>query len=206
MNAEKKTLTQLVYDKVYADIVNAQMSCNEIITEARLAEQMQVSKAPVREALLMLCQENILQSVPRMGYFVTHISPAQVGKLVEARILLETNMLEMGWANIGQEQIQELHDLHHRLRKDTAETTIMERWNANMEFHLMLAGYCGNEYLINSLRQMLRTSARAATQCFLGYREKGHEASYHDMILDALRMPSFEKAREALISDIRELM
>lgn len=207
MKNGKKTLAQVVYDEVYAAIVNAELTCNDILTEARLAEQLGVSKAPVREALLMLCQENILQSVPRTGYLVTHISPAQIGRLVEARTLLETRMLEMGWPQIGPRQIDEMCSLHSRLQSEKqTRSSIMDRWNGNISFHLTLAGYCGNEYLTDALRQMLRTSARAATLCFQGYRTAGREASYHEELLEALRISSLEKAREALVNDIRELM
>ena len=45
-----KTLTNMVYEQVYADVVNAKLDCNDLITEAKLAEQLQVSKAPAPDA------------------------------------------------------------------------------------------------------------------------------------------------------------
>jgi len=206
MAIAKKTLTQMVYDYVYEAIVNAELDGSEIITESRVAEELNVSKAPVREALLMLCQENILQSVPRTGYLITRITPAQVSKLVEARLLLEPRMLEMGWSHIGPGQVQDMVDFHVGLNtEENMRGSILNRWKDNIAFHIKLAGYCENDYLIEMLRQLLRTSARAATQCFLGYRASGHEASYHDMIIEALKVSDLDAARSALISDIGEI-
>ena len=53
-----------------------------------------MSKSPVREALILLCEENILIAIPRLGYKVVQITPGQMAKLIEARYALEPFMLK----------------------------------------------------------------------------------------------------------------
>ena len=54
---ETKPLTTKVYDSVYSAIINGEINANDLLSEAKLAEQLQVSKAPVREALRQDIQE-----------------------------------------------------------------------------------------------------------------------------------------------------
>lgn len=207
MTSEKKPVTNRVYDHVYSSIINGQITCNDMLTEAQLAKQLEVSKAPVREALLMLCQKNILRAIPRTGYQVVQISPAQVAKLTESRMVLELAMLEKSWPSIDEEQIARLNDVYRRQQEvETHPQDVLNRWLSNIEFHMTLAGCCDNEYLLDALGNILHTCVRAATQCFLGYRQEHEDVDYHENILRALSARDYEAARTALKSDIHELL
>lgn len=207
MTKAKKPLTSKVYDFVYTAIINGQINCNDLLTESQLASQLEVSKAPVREALLMLCQRNILCAIPRIGYRVVQISPGQVAKLAESRMVLELSMLEMGWDSIGDEQIAQLSEVYRRQQAvEEQSSPVLNRWFSNIDFHVTLASFCGNECLLEALKTILHTCARAATQCFLGYRNEGEDTAYHEDILRALSARDFEAAKAALTSDIHELL
>jgi len=84
-----KPLTSMVYERLYGEIVNGTITSNDILTEAALVQKMEVSKSPVREALILLCEENVLQAIPRIGYRVIQITPSQMAKLIEARMALD---------------------------------------------------------------------------------------------------------------------
>ena len=64
------SLKKMVYDTLLDDISSGRFRPNDILTEGSLTERFGVSKAPVREALIELCKDNILQSLPRFGYQV----------------------------------------------------------------------------------------------------------------------------------------
>ena len=207
MTKAKKPLTSMVYDHVYASIINGEITCNDTLTESHLASRLEVSKAPVREALLMLCQKNLLRAIPRIGYRVVQISPAQLSKLMESRMVLEMAMLEKSWDSIGDAQIAQLTDIYHRQQEVEARSReVLNRWLCNIEFHLTLAGFSGNEYLQYALKNVLHTSAQAATQCFLGYRNEDENAEYHKQILQALTDRDLEAAKAALTGDIHALL
>lgn len=72
----------------------SEITGNDILTESALVKRLQVSKSPVREALILLCEENILIAIPRLGYKVVQITPGQMAKLIEARYALEPFMLK----------------------------------------------------------------------------------------------------------------
>ncbi|MBR3873928.1 MAG: GntR family transcriptional regulator [Clostridia bacterium] len=205
---ETKPLTTKVYDYVYSAIINGEINANDLLSEAKLAEQLQVSKAPVREALIRLCEENILQVMPRMGYRAIQIAPAQIAQLVEMRILLEGYMLQKAFPLIDEVRLTQLKNLLYRQRKDkNAPQPVIEKWQDNIDFHIMLAGFCGNEYLLDALRRTMKTCAGAAAQCFLnGYSRRKASVEHHDIIIEQLEAGNLDSALEALRQDIQELL
>ena len=94
MLKDKKPLTAVAYEYVYTNIINGVYSVNDIVSEGSLIQQLGISKTPVREALVALCTEGILQSIPRMGYQVIQIMPSEACQMYQARLLLESTLLK----------------------------------------------------------------------------------------------------------------
>ena len=65
MKKKKGTLKDQVYQNIYDDIIAGYYSEEDIITEGSLIEKYQVSKSPVREALIQLCSENVLMLIEK---------------------------------------------------------------------------------------------------------------------------------------------
>lgn len=78
-----------VYDNIRADILACALAPGARIHENDLAARLEVSKSPVRDALLRLEVEGLIEVLPRKGYRVRPISVADVGELYEMRLLLE---------------------------------------------------------------------------------------------------------------------
>ena len=80
------TLKEEIYHKMYEDIVSGNYAPNDIITEAILIAKYKVSKSPIREALIELCKDGVLQSLPRLGYQVVPVSLKEVLDVIDFRI------------------------------------------------------------------------------------------------------------------------
>lgn len=208
MTRNTKPLTEKVYDFLYREIINGGITSNDILTESSLVSRMQVSKSPVREALILLCEENVLKAIPRIGYLVVQITPGQVTKLIEARYALETFMLEKAWPTLDEVKVAQLKRQRELCKKDEPiNTSVYDNWRRNIEFHTLLAGFADNDYLLSALERTLRTSARAANQYFLNVRgiPRGDE-DIHDTIVAAVEERDYEKALNALKVDIRQIL
>ena len=203
-----KPLTSMVYEHVYDGILSGDITNNDILTENELAEKLAVSKAPVRGALILLCEEKVLRAIPRVGYQVLQITSGQVGKLAEARWALEPFLLEKAWPTLDAKKIRRLED-HLRASKkaELSKTSIAANWMRNIQFHMLLAGFAENEYLQGALERVLKSCARAATQYFLHIRgiPQG-EMDKHDAIVAAIAGGDREAALNALREDIREII
>lgn len=204
----EKPLTGKVYDFVYAGIINGTITNNDILTENALVEELGVSKSPVRGALILLCEENVIQSIPRLGYKVLQITPDQVQKLTEARFALEPFMLEKAWPQMREEQLMLLtQHLHESKETELKDTSIRENWMRNIRFHMLLASFAQNEYLLSSLEHVLKSCARAAAQYYLHTRgiPQG-EADFHDLMVDAIVRRDYQTALDTLKQDMQQII
>ncbi|MDD4105501.1 MAG: GntR family transcriptional regulator [Clostridiales bacterium] len=202
-----KPMTTKVYENIYSDIINGVITTNDILSEGRLAEKYRVSRAPVREALISLCNEGLLQSIPRTGYKVMHILPREAEEMIELRRVLELHLLNASFDHLTQEDIAALQTVHLDNQKEEAlKTRVQDHWERNMRFHLTLAEMGGNGRMKDTLEKTLLDCARASTQYFLGSRNHQTQDDLHGPLLDALLSKDKPRALSILEKDIRALI
>ena len=208
MVQSSKPLTSMVYERVYSSIINGEITGNDILTESGLVSQFSVSKSPVREALILLCEEGVLKSIPRMGYKVMQILPGQVEDLTEARCALEPFLLKKAWDHIGKAELAKLEKhLVASKQDELVNTTVLANWERNSAFHMMIAGFAKNDYLLSMLDRTLRTCARAAAQYFFHIRNiPPGDHDLHDDMMEALRSHDLERALGILDEDIHQIV
>ena len=83
------SLKDQVYQKIIEMICNGQLPPDTIFTESQMIELFKVSKSPVREALIQLCHEEVLKSIPRCGYQVVSVSIKSIRDLTVLRLYLD---------------------------------------------------------------------------------------------------------------------
>jgi DNA-binding GntR family transcriptional regulator len=83
-------LTDWAYDTIKTSILGLDLPMGAQVNIEELAEEMQVSRTPIREALLRLEGDGLIQAVPRVGFFVTEITRRDLEELFELRALLES--------------------------------------------------------------------------------------------------------------------
>ena len=93
MMKTKKTLKETVVEGIYREIEEGIYKPNDIIHEGEIMEKYAMSKSPVREALIELCKDNVLKSIPRVGYQVVPVTLKEILDLLEFRIDVETGNL-----------------------------------------------------------------------------------------------------------------
>ena len=94
---KEDSIKDQIYNKIFAGIMNNEFSFDEFLTEKSLMEKYQVSRAPVREALMQLRSDRIIASTPRHGYRIR--KPAQE----ELRDIIATGM-ELDYATQWQKE------------------------------------------------------------------------------------------------------
>ena len=200
-----KPITQMIYEKVYTDIVNGVYKTDSIITERELIKCYSVSKSPIREALITLCDERILQSIPRAGYRVVGFRLDQVRQIMEARSAIELYLFEKSYPSIGETEIKLLEDAENNCMEYDADTdTPAVLWGKNVRFHLLLASFAKNEYMQGLLNDALRLNARASAMYF-EYEKKSDRVSVHKLFIEALKNKELEKAKQLLLEDAKSM-
>src|SRR5690606_1941134 len=86
--------TEQAYRHVKSLVLDGSLPGGSMTSEGEIAEQLGVSRTPVREAFLRLEVEGLLRLYPKRGALVVPVSPDEVGEVTEARILLESHAAE----------------------------------------------------------------------------------------------------------------
>ena len=158
--------TEFTYTAILKDIIRNVYDQNSIITEKSLLNKYQVSRSPVREALLMLCNEEILQSVPRVGYRIKPISIKGIKDAIALRLIIEQAAMEIYFPKLTDKNIDKLEELYKKGEEIEKEQDAFIHWNLNKEFHLTLTAMSGNSYYTKTLEKIMKQCFRGASQYY----------------------------------------
>jgi DNA-binding GntR family transcriptional regulator len=175
------------------------------LNTSELAQKLDVSVAPVRDALNRLQSEGLIEIRPRSGTFVSEISPREVRETFEVRAALECLAVELAIGNLGADKINRLKELVNQMEAPVND----ERGKAlheqkNEEFHSLIVESSGNRKLIEMYRQLKAyiAIARIHYQRGVGQRRMQKVHSEHRRIFAAVKNGDGERAKELLRSHI----
>ena len=151
------SLKATIYQRVMEMISQGQLTPDMTFSEQQLIHQFQVSKSPVREALIQLCSENVLRSIPRQGYQVIEINRKDIQDLTQLRLLLELGNLPYALANMTRERLDELKRQNEERRQPSATKQLWESRNRNTRFHMTLIRYGENAQIANCMEHAMAT-------------------------------------------------
>ena len=152
-------LRDLVFEALREAIINGTLKPGERLMEVQLAEEMGVSRTPVREAIRKLELEKLVVMVPRKGAYVADISKTEIAEVFEIRRALEGLAAQLAADRATDDQLETLERYLFRISeaidKGDLEATIM----LDTEFHNELYQAANNERLgemINNLREHIQ--------------------------------------------------
>lgn len=202
-----KTIKEQVYTAIFEDIIQGKISPSEVLREKELIEKYNVSKSPVREALVQLCSEGVLVSKPRYGYEIVRLTRRNIEDILSYRSLLEGGALKQSIKHITPAQIARLKDIDRTCESSEAQNDFWIHWNYNKQFHLELMSFYDNEFAYNNLEQALQTLTRAYAQFYWDKWEKmsfPKDTKHHANIIECLENKDYEGAVYFLRQDISD--
>ncbi|ONH51743.1 GntR family transcriptional regulator [Frankia sp. CcI49] len=186
IGAAYRPLRQLVADELRGRILRGELTQGSRVIEDRLAEELGVSRNPVREAIRLLESEGLVEVTPRKGVMVTVISGEEADDLIEVRAALEvTAVRRAATRGITAEIDAELEAVLVE-GESVTEAGAYERLSAlNARFHDLLARASGNNHLVEVLRDLQN---RLQLLFSVGVaRRSGRAWEEHRRILEAIR-------------------
>ncbi|MDD2574176.1 MAG: GntR family transcriptional regulator [Firmicutes bacterium] len=202
---KKKTLKQQIYSSIFQEIIEGKYLPGDIMSENALVEKFNVSKSPVREALIELCNEQVLRCIPRYGYEVVSLTESDVKNIQEFRQILECSCLEKNWSYFTPEQIAKIEHLAHH-SPDDKELNAISQWESNAAFHLALASCYNNKYIYEALKKSINILTRAFAQFYWDKWRKArlpyYDNTQHKLIVKYIKADDKEKALSYLYKDL----
>lgn len=162
------TIKSRIYNAIWNDIIDGVYDWNYVFNEKNLVEMYQVSKSPVRDALLELCKDNILRSIPRYGYEIVRIPEKQLREMIEMRVMIETSGIRKCFSNLKQKEFDAIRDanLRSRLLLMDKSSTARQLWEDNMQFHRQLYSFSNNEFGTTILERCMQMQTMAYVQLY----------------------------------------
>lgn len=138
--------TGKVYKYLFDAIVYNHLKPGEALSEADIAAKLEISRTPVREALMILESEGIVTRYPSRGCFVSQITSRDVEEIFELRAQLELCALHNSYSLITDHELEALEEKLVALTPDSPKEAYFE---ADRELHHLILAYCGNARLVD---------------------------------------------------------
>jgi DNA-binding GntR family transcriptional regulator len=147
------TLKENVVEIISGAIFTGRMKPGERVNESQLARELQVSRAPIREALQQLQEQGLIINHPRRGMFVVHLEDEDLQKINSVRLVLEAEALRLARARFTPAARARLAQVLERMeRAESAAPSV--RVKLDTEFHKTIWALTGNEFMERTLTSL----------------------------------------------------
>lgn len=198
MQRERPNLSRVVAERVRTGIVDGKLDAGTRINEVRLAEELGISRTPLREALSQLVAEGFLVVEPRRGYFIRPLDAAEVPDLYAMRAILDPAALRLAGVPTPERQ-RTLAALNEEMRSCAEAKDLIaldDRW------HMELLSHCTNRFLLEEIRRFTGLTLRYELAYFQHTPGPGIALDEHEAILAALRRHDLDEACRALTQNL----
>lgn len=194
-------LREQVYQSIKSDILSGLYRMGERLPVDKLATDYQVSKTPVREALNTLQNEGLITIVPRVGYFVSHMTVKEAQDLFDLRLILETASAEMAATKATEQDLSYLENVSCTYVSGDVNSHL-QYLKDNRDFHYGLALATDNNRLAEAVGSVLdQMHGLLFLEARLFDRAEQFEDEHHQLV-QALRNRDCEEAKRTMIEAI----
>jgi len=152
--ADPSSLRQHAYDSIKARILDSRYAPGALLSEARLAEELQISRTPVREALRELSGNGLVQVLPKRGVMVSSLSLQDVVEVYQLREQLECFATRLAAILVGPEQAAAFRADHDRAVASMNRGRLREAYDHSVLMHERIIALAGNSRLTQIMRQL----------------------------------------------------
>lgn len=149
-----------VYASLLLAIVEARLGAGTPLSQNKLASHLGVSRTPVREALLRLERDGLVQRLPESGFAVATITAEEVNEACDLLNLLDTYVYRRAAEKLSRSELDALLELASSL-VDSAESGDADAWRAaDQRYHAVVMDAAQNRFVAQSLQQIRRRVQR----------------------------------------------
>ncbi|MEP7456555.1 GntR family transcriptional regulator [Phyllobacterium sp. SB3] len=205
MTSEKdlkhKTLAMVAAGEIRDRILAGEFAPGVPLRQMVLADELNMSRIPIREALLLLETEGMVKIMPHRGAVVVDLSPEEVDELFNMRLLMEPFLYARSAPRLTRDDIDTLGGNLERYKHSISEMEV-SKWNSiNTEFHMLLYKHSKSPRILGLVKGLLHESDRH-TRIHLTSVNRGRERAIaeHTQLLTLTAEGRFNEAG-ALLHD-----
>ena len=196
------TLKAFVVERLREAIIAGKYKPGDRLNETLIARQFNVSRIPVREALMQLQEQGLVMNSPRRGMFVNSLSDEDTQRINSVRIILEAEALKLCRARLTSPIASHLEKLVRKMEKWQTGSQL-DAAELDFEFHNTVWGYTGNAYLQKTLRTLLPVLFAHRALDGISHEMMRWRLHHHRALLDVIQGNSRQSPEEAIVIHLR---
>jgi len=196
-----KTLKDHVYDYIAEQILTGNLRPEEKINENSICQELSISRTPVREALIQLSSEGILENVPRKGFVVKSLTEKEAKELYVIIGILDGLSARLACPSLTEKDFQDMQFYIDSMYLAIEAQNFEMYLNQQKRFHQVYIERCGNDTLISYIE---RAESKFLRQSYLDHQDSETIATLkatndeHQQILNYLKAGDGAAAEEYL--------
>jgi len=197
----KELLSDRIYDMIRASILDGSRQPGSRVVESEIARSLNVSQAPVREAVKRLVHAGLVTSEPRRGSYVTEISLEEFAIAREVRGALESIGARFAIRSLTPEDIGDLRGIVDRMKAAVADGDWAEFRSLDMQFHsrvLVVGGHAVLWRIWDAIEPLLVSQRAIGDPSYAG--NKNVVVGWHSDLIDALESGDATVASDAFFA------
>ncbi|BCL26550.1 GntR family transcriptional regulator [Streptomyces aurantiacus] len=198
LGGKKPSYRESVADALRAALIAGELRPGEVHSAPALATRFGVSATPVREALLDLAKEGLVDTVPNKGFRVTAVSEKQLDEYTHIRSLIEIPTTVGLATSADPAALEALRPVAQEIVTAAAAGDLIAYVEADIRFHLGLLGLAGNAHLVEVVGDLRKRSRLYGLHALVEAGRLEASAEEHLEILDALVAGDEEAVRAVM--------
>lgn len=191
-----KPLRDIVFENLRNAILEGDLKAGKRLMEVQLAEQLGVSRTPIREAIRKLELEGLVVMLPRKGAYVANMSFKDLIDVLEIRANLEGLAAYLAAERRRDEDINDLERLAKEFEKSVRETDIDNVLKKDIEFHEKIFLMANNKKLYQLITSLWEQVHRFRVTYVSNYDASLSLVDEHNKILEAIKSGNCELAKK----------
>ncbi|MCI2062508.1 MAG: GntR family transcriptional regulator [Eubacteriaceae bacterium] len=155
-----KSLSDQVYDYIINQIKTGKLAYGAKVNENKLIEELNISRTPIREALIQLASDNVLDNISRKGFFVKSYSDEEVDEIYSVVGILDSNAIKLAIPHLKSAHLKMMRFEVEKMAIAIKEKNYEMYTLSQEEFHSIYLEQCHNSYLIALVKDIWKKSLR----------------------------------------------
>jgi DNA-binding GntR family transcriptional regulator len=190
------SLVELAYDSLRRSILAGKLKPGEHLVEARIASELEISRAPVREAMQRLNLQGLTVEKPRRGSFVREIGAGELVDIYNAEAAIEGAAMRLAVERGA--SLKPIETTLQALKKAAKRGDFSKTVDLELRFHEQICEASGNEYMLLIFRSLAGPIRLALGVDSATYENLEDVATEHVHLLDAMRSADANLAVNAI--------
>ncbi len=199
-----ETIKDQIYQILRQQIIDGTLHPGDKIIEQDVADQLGVSRSPVREAIKQLVGDGLLSNIPNRGAFVKMLSAKEIQDIYDVRVLLEEYAIKHIDPELREKNYRQMQKMKAQIDAEIESSSVKKFETMDQDVHLMIIQMCGNQVIADTYNSLWGRIAFFRTMSLMSKERQMSSLHQHAMILSSLLEGDDETAYEVMRTHLEE--